>query len=100
VLLIDFDDDIEGRTSRFNEAIPEDVKPRVFVIGGKHDPQSLKRSMTISLTEIGKNLAADCDGDTLEYWNHEQLQHNDSERLRLVQTVKPFLFFAGPDAQV
>ncbi len=42
--------------------------------------------------EIGESLAGDCDASTSELWAHEQLQHNGTERQRLVQTVKPFLF--------
>ena len=32
------------------------------------------------------------DADTTALWGHEQLNHNDPDRQRLVQTVKPFLF--------
>jgi len=91
-MVIDFDDDVQGRRPRFQEVIPKDVKLRVFVIGPKNEPETIKRSLGKSFMEIGKSLAADCDGDTWENWHHEQLRHNDSERLQLVQTVRPFLF--------
>ncbi len=41
---------------------------------------------------IGNSLAGDCDGGTAVLWSHEHLIHNDADRQRLFQTVKPFLF--------
>ena len=64
----------------------------MFVVGSKDKPETLKKALNISFEEIGKSLADDCDAGTTELWGHEQLQHNDAERQRLVQTVKPFLF--------
>ena len=58
------------------------------VIAGLRD---MRRQM-FGYEEIGKSLANDCDAGTAEHWDHEQLKHNDAERHRLVQTVKPFLF--------
>ncbi len=92
VMLIDFDGRIDERRADFEKAIPEDLKARVFVIGPKHEPETLKKALKIGFEEIGKSLAADCGDNSAEHWNHEQLQHNDAERQRLVQTVKPFLF--------
>ena len=92
VMLIDFDDEVENRKAKFEEQIPEEFKNRVFVVGSKHDPETLKKARKIGFEEIGKSLADDCDANTAELWDHEQLQHNDAERQRLVQIVKPFLF--------
>ncbi|HUY88749.1 MAG TPA: hypothetical protein VMV10_08450 [Pirellulales bacterium] len=100
VMLIDFDDQVEQRRARFEEEIPEDVKTRVFVIGSKYTPEALKKSMKIAFEKIGESLAGDCRADTAENWSHEQLEHNETERQRLVETVKPFLFGMGLPGQV
>ena len=92
VMLIDFDGQVEQRTAMFEREIPEELKTRVFVVGSKQDPETLKKELKIGFEEIGKSLANDCDAGTAELWDHEQLRHNDAERQRLVQTVKPFLF--------
>ncbi len=94
VLLIDFDGQVENRKQEFEQAIPEDVKARVFVVGSCDEPETLKSALNIGFEQIGKSLAEDCDKDTVDYWSHEQLQHNDAERKRLILTVKPFLFQA------
>jgi hypothetical protein len=92
VMLIDFDDEGEPRKARFDEEIPDDLKNRVFVIGAKNTPEALKAVVNMSFEAIGMSLANDCDDGNSEHWDHEQLQHNDDERQRLVQTVRPFLF--------
>ena len=92
VLLIDFDDEVEKRKATFEQAIPNDLKSRVFVVGAKDNPETLKKVMQISLEEIGKTLAVDCNLGTVQHWSHDQLQHNDTERQRMVQILKPFLF--------
>jgi len=92
ILLIDFDDRIDERREKFARAIPTDIQARVFVIGPKNTPEELKREMNEGVEAVGTKLASDCDAGTVEYWGHDQLQHNDSERQRLVQTVRPFLF--------
>jgi hypothetical protein len=95
VMLIDFDGHIDERHSQFQGAIPDEIKDRVFVVGSSHNPETLKQALQMSFEDIGRTLADDCDAGTAEHWNHEQLQHNDAERLRLVQCVRPFLFFEG-----
>jgi hypothetical protein len=92
VLLIDFDGHVDQRQTQFEEAIPEELRSRVFVIGSRDDPETLKQALKSSFPKIGESLAADCDAGTAEYWSHDQLQHNEAERLRLIQTVRPFLF--------
>jgi hypothetical protein len=92
VMLIDFDGQFEKRKARFEQEIPEGLKTRVFVVGSKHEPETLKKALKIGFEEIGKSLADECAAGTAVFWDHEQLQHNAAERQRLVQTVKPFLF--------
>jgi hypothetical protein len=87
VLLIDFDGHTDERRAEFEQTIPVDLKSRVFVVGPKDNPETLKKALKISWEEIGKSLANDCDAGTAEHWNHEQLQHNDAERQRLMQSV-------------
>ncbi len=99
VMLIDFDGQIEKRRAKFEQAIPDDLKVRVFVVGSRDEPETLKRALTIGFEEIGKTLANDCAADSAIHWDHEQLHHNDGERQRLVQTVKPFLFNAPAATQ-
>ncbi|HEX5446772.1 MAG TPA: hypothetical protein VFW87_23340 [Pirellulales bacterium] len=92
VLLIDFDGQIESRRSRFAEGIPEELKPRVFVIGMKDTPEALKAALRQGFEQIGARLADDCGVDSAGLWDHDQLSHNEGERQRLVQTIKPILF--------
>ena len=65
-MLIDFDGKINERRAEFERAIPEDIKTRVFVVGTKDEPETLKRSLNISFEEIGKSLAEDCDTGSSE----------------------------------
>ena len=92
IMLIDFDDQVEARTAHFDEKIPEEFKARVFVIGSSCTPETLRKALKIGFEEIGRRLADDCAAGTAQYWDHEQLRHNDAARQRLVQTVRPFLF--------
>ena len=91
-MLIDFDDRVKEREARFEQEIPEDLKPRVFLVGPKDGPETLKGSLRLGYEKIGDSLATDCDANTTVYWAHDQLKHNDVELQRLVQSVKPFLF--------
>src|SRR5947209_18812124 len=60
VMLIDFDGRIDERRAEFEQAIPDDLKVRVFVVGSKDNPETLKKALKISFEEIGKSLANDC----------------------------------------
>ena len=64
VMLIDFDDQVEKRKANFEQAIPAEFKTRVFVIGSKHTPETLKKALKKSFEEIGESLADDCDAGT------------------------------------
>jgi len=91
VLLIDFDFHFAERKNEFLDAITDDYKSRVFVVGAKSNPEDLKRELQKSFEQIGADLAADCDRGTSDCWTREQLQHNESELKRLVETVRPFV---------
>ena len=92
VMLVDFNGDYNNRRAQFENEIPSDLKERVFVIGARETPEELRRELGKSFEEIGMSLADAClkgiDGD----WRHDHLRHNDPDRKRLVQMVKPFLF--------
>src|SRR4029077_4637803 len=65
VMLIDFDDQVEKRKADFEQEIPAEFRTRVFVIGSKRTPETLKRETKLkSFEEIGKSLADDCGSGT------------------------------------
>lgn len=92
ILLIDFDAEYENRRDRFDKAVPDDLKNRVFVVGSRETPELLRQELGKSFEEIGLSLAEDCYKGTATLWGHDQLKHNEPDRLRLVQTVKSILF--------
>ena len=94
VMLIDFDGWFEQRRKKFEQEIPDEIKPRVFVVGSKNTPQTLKRALNyqFSFSKIGDSLADECATGITKLWGHEQLTHNDPDRQHLNLTVKPFLF--------
>jgi hypothetical protein len=92
VMLIDFDGDFKRRRAEFEQATPVDLQARVFVVGPERTPEALKNELKKSFEQIGAALADDCDAGTTTFWDYAQLRHNDSDRERLVQTVKPILF--------
>jgi len=92
VLLIDFDGSPTERRAKIELEIPQELRSRVFVVGPRGTPESLRKSLGKDYEDIGKSLANDCDGGTLDVWGHEHLLHNERDRLQLVGTVKQFLF--------
>ena len=97
VMVIDFDDQVEKRKADFEQEIPAEYKTRVFVIGSKRTPETLKRDAKKSFEEIGKSLAGDCGANATGLWAHAQLTHNDADRKRLIETVMHFLFSGMDD---
>jgi hypothetical protein len=91
VMLIDFDGAVEDRRKAFETEISLEIQPRVFVVGSKHTPESLRSAFNKSFERIGESLADDCVAGTSAFWEHEQLIHNNVERERLIQAVGPFL---------
>jgi hypothetical protein len=92
VMLIDFDDSFTQRREAFENEIPAEIKSRVFVVGSRSTPETLRNVLNKNFEKIGESLADDCDVGTSEYWGHEQLNHNEPDRQRLDQIVRPFLF--------
>ena len=91
-MLVDFDEKIEDRRTRFGQRIPDDVKSRVFVVGSKDTPESLRCELGMTPERIGTALAEDCLKKEFELWHHPHLIHNSDELQRLVHVVKPILF--------
>jgi len=92
ILLIDFDDHYKDRRDRFDKAIPDDLKNRVFVLGVKETPEALKRSLGKDFETIGKELAESCYKDVDGLWTHDHLAHNNPDRVKLIQSVQRILF--------
>ncbi len=92
LLLIDFDDCYDTRRIAFDEAVPDDLKSRVFVVGSKESPEVLRRRLLLNLEDLGMALADDCYEGTTDVWSHEHLRHNDPDLQRLTETVKSILF--------
>ena len=92
VLLIDFDGNPDERRNRVVAEVPEELRSRVFVIGPRDQPEALKQALNQSCEAIGTSLANDCADNNAATWAHEHLQHNEDERVRLTNAVRPFLF--------
>lgn len=92
VLLVDFDGQ-EDRIERILKIIPEDLRPRVYILGVLTNPEELKTSEHhTSYEKMGEKLSEDCPVRISELWNHELLRHNKAELTRLFTDVKSFLF--------
>lgn len=92
VLLIDFDEQVENRTKHFRDQFPSDVSERVYVLGARGEPESLRRNLGWSLEKIGNALAEACADGNTDLWSNELLRHNEAELARLTAGVKLFLF--------
>ncbi len=92
VMVIDFDGHHADRRARFHDAVPADLRDRVFVIGAAGEPQDLKRELRQTFEQIGRSLADDCSSGRTEQWDHDLLKHNDADRRRLAATVRSELF--------
>ncbi|WP_165227083.1 hypothetical protein [Aquisphaera insulae] len=91
IMVIDFDEDV-GRRSLFDEAIPEDLRHRVFLIGSASTPEKLRSALGKSFEEIGRQVAEDCLREVPDpIWLHDLLKDNEAEFQRLGQTVRPIV---------
>ena len=91
IMVIDFDGVYTERRTEFEKVIPDDLRQRVFVIGARQTPEKLKLELGKTYEQIGMSLAEDCHAGTELVWSHEHLKHNDPDRNRLIEIVKPFL---------
>ena len=92
IALIDCDNKYESRMDRFNEAVPDELKNRAFMIGAKETPEALRKTLGQRWEDIGLSLAEDCYKGTSAVWGHDHLKHNEAHRLRLVDSVRSIVF--------
>ena len=91
VMLIDFDGN-EDRLGEARASVPGNLADRVFVLGVRTEPESLKKANLGSYETIGLAMARDCRDGTDQIWGHELLRHNRGELDRLREHVFPILF--------
>jgi hypothetical protein len=93
VLLIDFDKS-RSRIDLFHEAIPDDLKDRVFVLGVWSQPESLAAPHgNKGLEQHGNNLADDCANNNRQrYWQTPLFKHNLVELNGRDDQLKKLLF--------
>ena len=96
VLLIDFDRNKDRVTDVWTHlkenAVPEELRDRIFILGILSNPEDLRKHIKKSFEEIGESLAEDCSNNTYRLWQNDLLKHNSSELDRMIKFVKPFLF--------
>lgn len=93
VMLIDFDDQHPIRIAKFHNAIPANIKDRVFVLGVLSKPEKLPTPHgKAGLEQHGLNLANDCVNNAQQYWSHLLLKHNLTELLGRDSQLKKLLF--------
>jgi hypothetical protein len=95
IALIDFDGHPEARRNYFFSELPESVHDRIFLFGLRGQAEDLKRSMGLSLSEIGITINRACLEGDLSPWDNEQLAVNKSELERLNRFLKERNFQIG-----
>lgn len=91
VLLLDFDDDLD-RGSRINGGVPDDLKSRIFVIGARTEPETLRQAGLGTFEAIGRRLAVECRDGESRLSAHDLLKHNRPELARLGAAVFAIVF--------
>jgi len=90
VLVLDFDE-AGNRRAVCERRIPDELKPRVFLIGAWSTPETLRADLNLPLDRIGERAAANCLADD-GFWNHPHLAHNTAEVARMTPALRPILF--------
>jgi hypothetical protein len=93
LLVIDFDGDPDRMDIAWAR-IPEDVRGRVFILGAREEPETVRCALSRigSLEKIGTSLAEDCRGDEPQVWTHPEFARNTDELDRMKPIVEPWLF--------
>jgi hypothetical protein len=65
VLLVDFDSKGDSRLQQFRDVFPDDVRSRVYVLGTREEPESLKADLGQSFENLGRQLADSCADEDL-----------------------------------
>ncbi len=92
LMLVDYDNQYENRFHLMQEKIPDNLRNRVFILGVKTEPEDLRRDLRMTFEEIGTILTENCPLAINEIWKNSFLIHNESERMRMVDDVRSFLF--------
>ncbi|MBX9681686.1 MAG: hypothetical protein K2X38_23255 [Gemmataceae bacterium] len=82
VMVMDFDGRVDRRQF-VEQDVPGELRPRVFLIAWRDEPEHLKVELGISFSDIGERLADECSKGRLSLWNHRQLDHNRNELARI-----------------
>ena len=90
VLLLDFDGDVT-RLETAREAVPPELRDRVFILGALTNPEELKRAQGMTLEAIGSELADGCRENNNRTWGHDLLRHNEAELTRLRTRLGPII---------
>lgn len=91
VLVVDFDRSA-SRRSQFEDALPEELRQRVFVVGVWTEPEDLRSKLAIIYEQIGKQIADGCAVDGPSVWDNPLLRHNQPEITRMRSIIHPVLF--------
>ena len=91
VLLVDFDESPTRLQDVLSE-VDSSVSDRVFVLGAHKEPEDLKTNLRSNFEKIGQALAADCQANTTQTWDHALLKHNAGELSRMNQRIRALLF--------
>lgn len=92
VLLFDFDGQGDQRARRFRDRIPEGLRERVYLLGMRDEPETVKAALGYSFETMGQRLADACCQQEDGLWDNEHLRHNKPELDRLFVSVRPILF--------
>lgn len=91
IVLIDCDNDA-NRIPKILADVPGHLQDRVFVLGALDEPESLKTALKLSAEKIGEKVADSCFDEKLNFWTHEQLEHNLAEVRRLRDRIAKEVF--------
>ena len=86
ILFVDFDSE-DDRYDRMMEAVPIDLRDRVFVLGPFLEMEDLTREGFGLPERIGQTLAEECLGGPKIVWNSQLLAHNAPELERLAPSL-------------
>ena len=92
VLFIDFDQQFSTRFSHFQQAIPQDIANRVYVLGAATEAETLTKQVKLNKEDVGKALADECLQETDQLWRCPELAPDAPEVKRICVATKAFLF--------
>lgn len=83
----DLDSQSESKIHQLKNAILDEYKERVFIIGSKKEAEHIKQAIIGQgpWATVSEKLENSCKNDQCELWQNEMLQHNLEELQRLKQ---------------